>query len=162
RTQSTPATFAAPAVGRASPTRILMVVVLPAPLGPTKPRISPRPTDIVSPSRATTLPYLFVRSLVSTTASPGLMRRSPLWLDAWPRGGRRSAAPPPPEALQLDVLDRPLPLPLRGPAPAAPGRRARGAHGHAEVQAALLVQAQQALLGDVEADGVERALRAVQ
>src|SRR5438067_5627243 len=38
-TQSAPATLAEPLVGRANPTRILIAVVLPAPLGPTKPRI---------------------------------------------------------------------------------------------------------------------------
>ena len=45
-----------------------MVVVFPAPLGPMKPRICPRSTEIVSRSSATNLPYFFVRSRVSTTA----------------------------------------------------------------------------------------------
>src|SRR5262245_31181797 len=66
-TQSTPATAALPLLGRARPTRILIVVVLPAPLGPTKPRIWPRSTVIVSRSRATNLPYFLVRSRVWTT-----------------------------------------------------------------------------------------------
>src|SRR5438270_5691601 len=69
-TLSTPATRAEPLVGRARPTRILMVVVLPAPLGPTKPRIWPRSTDSVSRSSATNRPYFFVSSLVSTTGWP--------------------------------------------------------------------------------------------
>src|SRR5437660_3605712 len=77
RTQSAPATVAEPLVGRARPTRILIVVVLPAPLGPTKPRISPRATDSVKRSSAATRPYFFVNSLVSTTACPGPMPCSP-------------------------------------------------------------------------------------
>ena len=62
-----PATVAVPLVGRARPTRILIVVVLPAPFGPMKPRICPRPTDSVSRSRARNRPYFFVSSCVSTT-----------------------------------------------------------------------------------------------
>src|SRR5438046_2129367 len=69
-TQSMPATCAVPPLGRARPTRILMVVVLPAPFGPTRPRIWPRSTVIVSRSRATSLPYLLVRSRVWTTDWP--------------------------------------------------------------------------------------------
>src|SRR5262245_40079866 len=66
RAQSTPATVALPLVGLASPTRILMVVVLPAPFGPMKPRIWPRSTVIDSRSRATNEPYFFDSSRVST------------------------------------------------------------------------------------------------
>ena len=51
-TQSVPATFAVPLVGRARPTRILIVVVFPAPLGPMKPRICPRSTESVNRSSA--------------------------------------------------------------------------------------------------------------
>src|SRR5918911_1571 len=72
-TQSAPATRAQPLVGRASPTRILIVVVLPAPLGPTKPRICPRSTAIVNRSSATNVPYVFVKSLVSTRVSAAFM-----------------------------------------------------------------------------------------
>src|SRR6516164_194980 len=73
RTQSAPATVAEPLVGRARPTRILMVVVLPAPLGPTKPRICPRSTDMVSRSRARKGPYFLVNSLVWMTRGAGVI-----------------------------------------------------------------------------------------
>jgi hypothetical protein len=43
-----------------------MVVVLPAPLGPRKPKTSPTSTPKESPSRARREPYSFERSLVST------------------------------------------------------------------------------------------------
>src|SRR5438132_112902 len=42
---SIPATRALPLLGRSRPTSILMVVVLPAPLGPRKPNSSPAPTS---------------------------------------------------------------------------------------------------------------------
>src|SRR5262245_44991890 len=44
-----------------------MVVVFPAPFGPMKPRIWPRPTESVSRSRASNDPYFFVSSRVSTS-----------------------------------------------------------------------------------------------
>ncbi len=44
-----PATDALPAVGRASPVRIRMVVVLPAPFGPSRPKTEPRGTIEVEP-----------------------------------------------------------------------------------------------------------------
>src|SRR5258708_20766167 len=76
-TQLTPATVAVPPVGRARPTRILMVVVLPAPLGPMNPRICPRSTDSVSRSRARNDPYFFVSSRVSTTGPSDPIGKSP-------------------------------------------------------------------------------------
>ena len=48
-----PKTRAWPAVGRARPSSILTVVVLPAPLGPRKPNTSPGATARVNPSTAT-------------------------------------------------------------------------------------------------------------
>jgi len=49
-----PNSDAPPALGRMRPMRMRMVVVLPAPLGPTKPKISPRSTEKEMPSSATT------------------------------------------------------------------------------------------------------------
>jgi hypothetical protein len=43
-TTSKPLTRAAPEVGRTSVHSMLIVVLLPAPLGPRKPKTSPRPT----------------------------------------------------------------------------------------------------------------------
>ncbi len=45
-----------PASGISTPRIMLMVVVLPAPLGPTRPTISPRPTLKEIPSTATAPP----------------------------------------------------------------------------------------------------------
>ena len=47
-----PQTATDPAVGASTPPNILMVVVLPAPLGPMNPKISPRPTLRVRRSTA--------------------------------------------------------------------------------------------------------------
>src|SRR5437879_1932879 len=101
-----------------------MVVVLPAPLGPTKPRIWPRSTDSVSRSSATNRPYFFVSSLVSTTGWPEaivLFSTKTLRLAAARRAARfceprlnllaRRAGLPRPDAaadLDVEVLDRPL------------------------------------------------------
>ena len=63
-----PSTRPLPAVGRASPSRSLIVVVLPAPLGPSSPTISPRPTTRSSPARAVVVPYVLTIPSSSITA----------------------------------------------------------------------------------------------
>src|SRR5262245_36115017 len=91
RVQSTPAMRARPLVGRSWPTRMRIVVVLPAPLGPTKPRIWPRPSSRDRPSRAVKSPYCLVsRSRTRTGPSPvspamSLLRGPPGQLE--PQGG---------------------------------------------------------------------------
>src|ERR687897_543393 len=52
-----PITRTPPPEGRNAPTRPLMIVVLPAPLGPTRPKTSPRPTDRSTPRSASSRPY---------------------------------------------------------------------------------------------------------
>ncbi len=52
---SSPASRAVPEVACRSVQRILMVVVLPAPLGPRKPKISPAPTVNPMPRTASTV-----------------------------------------------------------------------------------------------------------
>jgi hypothetical protein len=52
RTTSWPATRALPPVGRTSVQSMLMVVVLPAPLGPRKPNTSPPATSKLTPRTA--------------------------------------------------------------------------------------------------------------
>src|SRR5216683_3450441 len=59
-----PSTHASPDVGASRPSRSLTDVVLPAPLGPRKPKISPRGTVIERPASAIVLPNRFVRSTV--------------------------------------------------------------------------------------------------
>src|SRR5262245_49093737 len=132
--QSTPATLAEPDVGRARPTRILMVVVLPAPFGPMNPRICPRPTDIVSRSSARNVPYFLVKSRVSTTASPTLtFRPSPLC-----RATRD---------FQLQRIDGPVRQVTVARAVAC-----QVADADVQVQSALVVRAKEALLHDVHAE----------
>src|SRR3954452_20022390 len=65
RVASTPATIALPAVGDRSPVRRRMVVVLPAPLGPRKPKMSPSSTTKERSSTAWRPPNSFVRPTVS-------------------------------------------------------------------------------------------------
>src|SRR3569833_2116434 len=64
-TTSKPSTVAVPAVGRRKPVIIFIVVDLPAPLGPRKPRMSPRRTENEMPSTARLAPYVLTRSLIS-------------------------------------------------------------------------------------------------
>ncbi len=67
---SMPATVAAPDVGASSVPSVLTVVVLPAPLGPRKPKTSPEPTWKDTSSKATRLPKRLVRCS-TTSAGPG-------------------------------------------------------------------------------------------
>src|SRR5262245_61025676 len=69
-----PATVAVPLVGVDSVGRILMVVDLPAPFGPSGPATVPRWTVKLSPLRAVTSPYFLTRSLASIACVIG---RSP-------------------------------------------------------------------------------------
>src|SRR6516164_10660850 len=67
--QSWPSTLAWPLVGGSRPSRILIMVDLPAPFAPTSP-VTPGATVTVSPSSAVTFPgYTMVSILVSMTAS---------------------------------------------------------------------------------------------
>src|SRR6478736_5964116 len=74
-----PPTRARPDVGITRVVSMLAVVVLPAPFGPSSPKISPWNTVRFMPSTAVTPPgYTFVRSVVwITSAAPGV---SPLLL----------------------------------------------------------------------------------
>src|SRR6266705_2789883 len=73
-TTSWPATLAVPEVGSARVHRILMVVDLPAPFGPRKPKVSPVDTSKSMPRTASISPYLLVSALTEiagvTLASP--------------------------------------------------------------------------------------------
>src|ERR1035437_1282757 len=60
---SKPATVPVPAEGRRRPQSIRIVVDFPAPLGPRKPKISPRATSRLMPLTATKSPKRFVRFL---------------------------------------------------------------------------------------------------
>src|SRR6202165_6121089 len=59
-----PSSHASPDVGLRRPSSILTEVVLPAPLGPRNPKISPRGTVIDKPESATVPPNRLVRSTV--------------------------------------------------------------------------------------------------
>src|SRR5246127_3419268 len=73
-TTSCPATLAVPEVGSARVHRILIVVDLPAPFGPRKPKVSPAATSKSMPRTASISPYLLVSALTEiagvTPASP--------------------------------------------------------------------------------------------
>src|SRR4029077_13037695 len=59
-----PSSHASPDVGLSRPSSHLTDVLLPAPLGPRNPKISPRGTVIDKPASATVLPNRLVRSTV--------------------------------------------------------------------------------------------------
>src|SRR6266849_2770172 len=71
RQTSTPLTQTEPAVGRSNPTIIFMVVDFPAPLGPRKPKNSPRWTVRLSWLTATFCPNTRTRSRVMTAGAVG-------------------------------------------------------------------------------------------
>ncbi len=70
RATSNPATVADPEVGWRRPQSILMVVDLPAPLGPRNPKISPLDTWRSTASTAVKAPKRFVSLLSVTEVSP--------------------------------------------------------------------------------------------
>src|SRR5262245_31769674 len=65
---SCPATRTAPALGVRNPVTIFIVVDLPAPLGPRKPRTSPLATSKDTPSTALRGPKCFARPRISIIA----------------------------------------------------------------------------------------------
>src|SRR5262245_15021591 len=68
-TTSCPATWAVPAVGSTSVHSILMVVDLPAPLGPRKPNTSPAATSKSTPRTASISPYRLANPATEITAA---------------------------------------------------------------------------------------------
>src|SRR3990172_9237576 len=68
-----PATEASPEVGCRSVVRMRMVLVLPAPFGPTKPKIAPSSTRRVRSSTAISRPYLRVKPLISMMAAMSMI-----------------------------------------------------------------------------------------
>ncbi len=64
-----PSTFASPEVGFDNPLIMLMIVVFPDPLGPSRPKISPLLTVSENPSTAVKSPKRFV-NLFSSIAGP--------------------------------------------------------------------------------------------
>src|SRR5579871_1764051 len=71
RAMSSPATRASPEVGGSRVHSIRTSVVLPAPLGPSSPKTSPRATSKLTPLTAVKLPKRLQRSLVVIAAEPG-------------------------------------------------------------------------------------------
>ena len=69
RIMSNPATVPEPDVGRLRPHSIRMAVVLPAPLAPRNPKISPRRTSKLMLSTAVKLPKRFTRFLTDIAMS---------------------------------------------------------------------------------------------
>src|SRR5512145_516172 len=91
--RSKPATVPAPEVGARMPHSIRMVVDLPAPFGPRKPKISPLRTSKLTRFTATKPPKRFTRSF-TTTALPS------------PEAGMRLALLVARENGDKDVLER--------------------------------------------------------
>src|ERR1700734_3445624 len=93
-TTSKPATLADPEEGFARVHRILIVVDLPAPFGPRKPKVSPAVTAKLIPRTASISPYRLTRSVTWTTGS--LTRRPPACRGGAPpaRGGGGSRRAP--------------------------------------------------------------------
>src|SRR6266446_6941611 len=69
--QRSPSTSTSPESASVSPSQISMVVVLPAPLGPSRPKHSPLRTSRLRPSTATTSLYAFRRLRTRNAAADG-------------------------------------------------------------------------------------------
>jgi hypothetical protein len=69
---SMPSISTLPLVADRTPSTMLMVVVLPAPLGPSRPRISPLFTVKETSSRAVTLPYTLLKARARSAGNGGL------------------------------------------------------------------------------------------
>src|SRR5262249_57049982 len=110
-TGSMPRTATVPASGRRYPSQISMVVVLPAPFGPSTAVTAPRPARRLSPSTAAVCPYRLTRSQISTAGGSLTLAR----VEGHPR--RRGGDPGPHPARG------PPPLPGAPPPPPEPGTR---------------------------------------
>ncbi|OIQ65438.1 hypothetical protein GALL_530040 [mine drainage metagenome] len=77
-----PNSSASPAVGGSRPVSIFMVVVLPQPFEPTKPKISPRSIVKLTRSTAVKSPKRQVRSRAVIIGSLSKIRRGGIW-NAW-------------------------------------------------------------------------------
>ena len=76
--QRRPRTSTSPDVASSSPSRISMVVVLPAPLGPSRPKHSPRSTSRSSPRTASTGGFAGVRlDEVARSGPPASAKHTP-------------------------------------------------------------------------------------
>src|SRR5262245_37145969 len=73
-TTSTPATSALPAVGVMRPHSMRMVVVLPEPLGPSMPKISPASIEKLMPSTAVSAPKRLTSPSTAMTGGMALLR----------------------------------------------------------------------------------------
>src|ERR1039458_1522729 len=73
---SRPSTRTLPEVGRLRPSIISNVVVFPAPLGPSTPKVSPCSTEKEMSSTAVRLPYFLVRFATSMLAGMGEFPRA--------------------------------------------------------------------------------------
>src|SRR2546428_12585473 len=101
-----------PAVGRSRPVSILMVVLLPAPLGPRKPKKRPRGTSKETSSTATFLRKALVRWR-TTMAGPGGALTGDKYPDRGGGGTRATLAPPAPGVLPGRAAGRPHAGPAR-------------------------------------------------
>src|SRR5579884_2614849 len=136
-TTSRPKTRTVPRSGRSNVTRTRMVVVLPAPLGPSSPKTSPEPTTNSTPSSACTDPNRWLSSRHSTAGVGTVSANGRLATSL--TGTARSPAGPEPRPGGGDGSP-----PGPGPAPVAPtpvllgqGRQGRGHQRLAGVVPAL-------------------------
>src|SRR5579863_2627361 len=91
---SWPQTIAVPAVGARNPVIIFIVVDLPAPLGPRKPRTSPAGTVNETSSTAASGPNFLTRWEISSMASDPIQQPHHPLGPAAMRPSRRRFAPP--------------------------------------------------------------------
>ena len=108
RRTSRPRTEIAPESGTCRPSIISIVVVLPAPFGPSRPKISPFRTWNETPPTALTVPYDFRTSSTAMTASASVAPEAAVAVSGDAQSGAVSLPPG-------------GPAPSGGPAPLPPG-----------------------------------------
>src|SRR5262249_55702683 len=156
---SKPATVARPVVGARRPHSILMVVVLPAPLGPRNPKICPPSTCSDSSATASSVPKRRPRPSVRTTGAVSRPGATDTLTGGGSRGPRRSGGSSGlPSMRWLSGETRPPPAPLQGPPPrpgapprAPPPPPARGLRGAIGVSASASNASRRPSLAGAEA-----------
>src|SRR4051812_49543862 len=119
-----------PEVGRSRVARNRIVVLLPAPLGPMKPKISPLPMEKLRSSTATKSPYRLVKLVTSIMNS-----RLSVW-SSGPMGGHHRLFPDPQVATTRDDASSPTSR-LREDGHPAPPRRGDNPLTHPGVKDAM-------------------------
>src|SRR5438034_18996 len=119
---SRPSTFICPWLGMTNPSSALIIVLLPAPLGPSSP-MAPREKDAVTPLRARLRPYSTTTLSRTTTGSLSVMN-SQIYAHIGEKGPHRLPRSPSASAFsRMNAMTLPMCSSSGNPSSSAPFRR---------------------------------------